>query len=509
MLAAGAAVANLDRMNQPAITGSEDDLFRLLVNRVKDYAIFGLDPSGIVVSWNAGAEHIKGYRAEEIIGHHFSRFYPEEAIRSGWPQTELARAKQDGRFEDEGWRIRKDGSRFWANVVITALYDDLGALRGFAKVTRDLTERKRVERLEADAQQMGEFVAMLAHELRNPLAPIRSAVNVAMHSAADEKKTQWALSVIDRQSSHLTKLVEDLLDVSRIASGRVRLERRRLRLSEIVDGAVDVLRVACEGNGQELQFQIEHDPVVRGDAVRLTQVISNLLNNACKYTPPGGRIEVTLDVREDRARLSVRDTGIGIPPDLLPRVFDLFTQDKRALDRSEGGLGLGLAISRRLVDMHGGTLSAHSAGRGCGSEFVLEIPAVAETEESVPPGQLHILVVEDNPDAAATLQALLEMNGHRCVVAADGEAGLEAARRLHPDVALLDIGLPKLNGYELARKLRNLPELDGISIAAITGYASAEDQQEAIEAGFDVHFSKPVNYDALLRWLPMLGPVAG
>src|SRR5690606_9532340 len=182
------------------------DLFRLLVDRVKDYAIFALDPQGIVVSWNAGAERIKGYRAHEIVGHHFSRFYPEEAVRSGWPQTELELATRQGSFEDQGWRVRKDGSRFWANVVITALHDDHGALRGFAKVTRDMTEAKRMERLEADARQMSDFVAMLAHELRNPLAPIRNAVQLAQHRLDDPERMAWALGIIERQTRQLTRL---------------------------------------------------------------------------------------------------------------------------------------------------------------------------------------------------------------------------------------------------------------------------------------------------------------
>jgi PAS domain S-box-containing protein len=483
-----------------------EDLFRLLVEQVKDYGIFVLDPNGIVMSWNAGAENIKGYAAHEIIGHHFSRFYPPEAIRSGWPKTELERAIADGRFEDEGWRVRKDGSRFWANVVITALYDDTGRLRGFAKVTRDLSDRRRIERLEADAQQMGEFVAMLAHELRNPLAPIRSATSVARHASSDAARVAWALDVIDRQAGHLARLVDDLLDIGRITRGQVRIERQRVRLGAVLDIALEAVHPALTQRAHGLEVDRQADPQVRGDSVRLAQVVTNLLTNACKYTPSGGRIQVRLDEQDGVARLSVADNGSGIAPDLLPRIFDIFTQDKRSLDRAEGGLGLGLAIARRLVDMHGGKLTAASAGPGCGAEFVLELPVLPPA----PDGELGltVLVVDDNVDAASTLQALIEINNHRCLVAHDGEAALAMAREHVPDLILLDIGMPGMSGYEVARRMRSIPMLDGVRIAAVTGYASEDDKQRAFEAGFDVHLSKPVSYEQLLLRLPMLGPNA-
>ena len=479
-----------------------DDLFRQLVEQVKDYGIFLLDPNGIVISWNAGAENIKGYQAHEIIGHHFSRFYPPEAIRAGWPKTELEFATRDGRFEDEGWRVRKDGTRFWANVVITALRDIDGRLRGFAKVTRDLTERRRMERLEADAQQMGEFVAMLAHELRNPLAPIRSAISVVRHSEGDAARLGWAIDVIDRQAGHLTRLVDDLLDVGRITRGQVRLERRRVRLGTIVDAAVEAVQSLAQQRGHVLTVHLDADPLVRGDAVRLAQVITNLLVNACKYTPTAGRIDVRLGLDNGSAVLSVHDNGSGIAPDMLPRVFDIFTQDKRGLDRAEGGLGLGLTISRRLVEMHGGTVTAQSAGPGCGSDFTVRLPALPA--HAGDDAALAVLVIDDNVDAAATLQALVELQGHRCVIAHGGEAGLAIAAELVPDVVLLDIGLPGMNGYEVARRLRGLPLLDGVLLAAVTGYATEEDRQRALDAGFDVHLSKPVSYEQLLQRVPML-----
>ncbi|UXI66293.1 hybrid sensor histidine kinase/response regulator [Tahibacter amnicola] len=484
------------------------DLFRLLVGQVRDYAIFVLDTNGIVISWNAGAERIKGYKAGEIIGHHFSRFYPEEAIRSGWPQTELDSARRDGRFEDEGWRLRKDGTRFWANVIITALYREDGTLRGFAKVTRDLTERRRAERLEADARQMSEFLAMLGHELRNPLAPITSAVTLAQRSLGDGERVSWALGVIGRQAAHMTRLVDDLLDMSRISRGQVRLERRRLIFREAIERAVEAVRPDCEQRGHQLDVNIDSRVLVRGDGVRLTQIITNLLVNASKYTPDGGRISVTLTVENEQARLSICDTGIGIAPDLLPRIFDIFTQGDRGLDRKAGGLGLGLAIAKRLVDMHGGHLAVRSAGPGCGSEFVVTLPVFAcpgETETESPfADQLTVLVVDDNIDAAQVAKAMLESSGHRVIAAYDGETGLAMARNHLPDVIILDIGLPRMNGYELARQVRRIPELEGVTLVAITGYGTEEDRRTALEAGFDLHAVKPIDYDQLQLRLPVL-----
>jgi PAS domain S-box-containing protein len=484
------------------------EFFRLLVQQVKDYAIFALDERGIVASWNTGAERIKGYAAHEIIGHHFSRFYPEEAIRSGWPQRELDAAISEGSFEDEGWRVRKDGSKFWANVVITALFDEDRRLRGFAKVTRDLTDRRRLERVEQNARETSEFVAMLAHELRNPLSPIKNAVTLA-HAAPDgDPRIRWSLGVIDRQIGHLARLVDDLLDVSRITQGKVRLERRRIGLREVLDRALEATRPEFIARDHVLTVHADADATVRGDLVRLTQVLVNLLNNACKFTPQGGRIDVRLAVADGSASITITDNGVGIHPDLIGRIFDVFTQDKRALDRSQGGLGLGLAIAQRLVRMHGGLLTVRSAGPGCGSEFNLTLPTLASDAGLGPGGGLTVLVVEDNQDSAQTLAALIEAHGHQAFVANDGESGLEMAKRLLPDVVLLDIGLPRLNGYQVARAIRSDDALGGVVLVAVTGYASADDRREALETGFDLHLSKPLEFAELLRAVPMLS-IAG
>ena len=481
-----------------------DELFRLLVDRVRDYAIFALDPQGIVMSWNAGAERIKGYTAEEIIGHHFSRFYPEEANRTGWPMTELRFAAAEGRFEDEGWRLRKDGSRFWANVVITALHDEEGSLRGFAKVTRDMTERRRLESIESDHRQMTQFVAMLAHELRNPLAPILMAATAAGLQPQDAEKAAWALGIIERQARHLSRLVDDLLDVTRIHRGDVRLEQRRMRLRDSVDRAVEATQLAMQQKNQTLDVRLRADPVVRGDSVRLTQVISNLLGNACKYTPPGGRIELVLDGDHESASVVVTDDGAGIDPQVLPYVFDMFTQDRQTIDRSVGGLGLGLPIARRIAELHGGGLSGQSAGPRCGSRFELMLPAI--DVDGVHEG-LTVLVVDDNVDAAQILREVVEMAGHRALMVHDGEVALAVAKAERPDVALLDLGLPGLNGYDLARAIRDQAALGGMTLVAISGYATAEDRARSAEAGFDVHLAKPLGVDGLFRAVPALRPV--
>lgn len=485
-----------------------DELFRLLVQGVKDYAIFALNPAGIVISWNEGARNIKGYEPDEIIGHHFSRFYPEEAIRSGWPRNELEIAEREGRFEEEGWRIRKDGSRFWANVVITALRYPNGELRGFAKVTRDLTDRKQSERFESDAREMGEFVAMLGHELRNPLAPIRTAADVAMHNLDNPDRLRQLIEIIQRQSTHLSALVDDLLDVSRITRGLIRLERRRIWIHEVLESTIEIVAPAIQAKRHSLIVDSDARALVRGDSVRLVQVLTNILDNACKYTPDNGRINVIVDVRDSHVAIVVEDSGIGIRPDLLPRMFDLFTQDQRALHRSEGGLGLGLSIAKRLVEMHGGSIDAYSEGPGCGSRFTVLLPLAEQSKADQDDSRLRVLVVDDNEDAVKLLKMLVELNGHQVTAAYDGEQALQLAEETQPDVVLLDIGLPRMDGYEVARNIRRSPRLHGTMLVAITGYGTEEDKRRAMDAGFDVHLSKPIDFQALQSRVPALLPAA-
>ena len=480
--------------------------FRLLVDSVLDYGIFMLDPSGRVSSWNPGAQRIKGWRADEIIGRHFSIFYPREAVDRGWPDHELTVARREGRFEDEGWRVRKDGSQFWANVVISAVYDDARRLLGFAKVTRDLTQRKRVEELETAERRIQEFLAMLGHELRNPLAPIRNAVAILRAGAHDEASEERAAGVIERQVDHLSRLVDDLLDVSRITSGKIALRKEGFDLAVPVLSAIDAARPSLERKKQGFDFRHDRSPLpVFGDETRITQVVLNLLSNASKYTPAGGRIALVLEKSDQQAVIRVEDDGVGIAPDLLPRMFDLFVQGERSLDRSEGGLGLGLTLVRRLVHLHGGTVAASSQGPGKGSTFEVRLPldqvGGRHAQEALPAaagsGRYRVLVVDDNEDSAETMATLVAIWGHDVRTAGDAASALSAAAEHRPDVVLLDIGLPQVSGYEVAAQLRALPGLEGTVLIAMTGYGQEDDRRRTREAGFTHHLTKPVSPETL------------
>ncbi|MFL6261580.1 MAG: ATP-binding protein [Thermoanaerobaculia bacterium] len=486
-----------------------DELFRLLVEGVKDYAIFMLDPEGCVASWNRGAELIKGYRADEILGRHFSAFYPADAIARGWPEHELQMAQSEGCFEDEGWRVRKDGSLFWSNVIITALYDHDNQLRGFAKVTRDLTERRRIEALEEADAHRNEFLAMLSHELRNPLAPIKNALAVMRLCGVSEPSLDWARTVVERQVSHLTRLVDDLLDVSRIAVGKITLQRKTLEIAQVVAGAVEASRPLIDSRGHHLTVEVPQEPLtVEGDLTRLSQVLTNLLNNAAKYTPPPGEIRLTAGKEEGgMVAVRVRDTGVGIAADLMPKIFDLFTQGERPLDRSEGGLGIGLTLAQRLVKLHGGSIEAASEGPGRGSELVIRLPLSAvpaasssssrRPAESRPASSRRVLVVDDNRDAAESLETLLQLWGHRARSAQDGPQALALMAELQPEIVLLDIGLPGMDGYEVARRMRELPAGKSALIVAVTGYGRNSDRLQSHQAGFDHHLVKPVQPEVL------------
>jgi PAS domain S-box-containing protein len=500
------------RRTEEALRQSEER-FRLLVESVLDYAIIMLDPGGTVTSWNQGAERITGYTAEEIIGRHLSTFYPPDAVTAGGPVRELAVALRQGRFEDEGWRVRKDGTLFWASVVVTAIHDRTGTLRGFAKVTRDLSERRRVETLEDDARRANEFLAMLAHELRNPLAPIRNAVAIMQATTLADPTVRWAHDLIERQVVHLTRLVDDLLDVSRVSTGKVRLKQEVVDLGVLVSRAVETARPLVDGKRHHVEIDIPPAPVrVHADVTRLSQVVLNLLTNAAKYTPAGGHIEVRVAAEEEAAIVAVRDDGIGIARDLLPRVFDLFTQGERSLDRSEGGLGVGLTVVRRLVEMHGGTVSAASGGPGQGSQFMVRLPLLrSDAADVAPSGErpsaragvapLSVLVVDDNLDSAESMALLLRLRGHDVVTAVDGPTALAQAARRKPDLVLLDIGLPGMSGFEAARQMRAMPGLADTIIVAITGYSQEQDREDSRNAGFDRHLVKPVAPDTIEKLL--------
>jgi PAS domain S-box-containing protein len=354
-----------------------EERFRLLVEGVRDYAIFMLDTEGNVASWNAGAELNKGYTAEEIIGRHFSTFYPQDVIDSGWPARELELALEPGSFEDEGWRLRKDGSRFWASVVITALHDHSGKHIGFAKVTRDLTERRRVRTLEDEGRRITTFIAMLGHELRNPLAPIMNAVSIMQLEHLESARLRMCRDIIARQLQQMVRLIDDLLDVGRITSGKIKLDFEPVLLGNVVTDAVEMVQPLIDQHRHALSVTLDEAPVwVMGDRARLLQVASNLLNNAAKYTPEHGRIEVALRRNGPHAEFWVKDNGPGIPPQRLKDIFNLFVQVEHRPDN--GGLGLGLSLVQQLVTLHRGEVSVFSIGEpGKGSEFVVRLPMIA------------------------------------------------------------------------------------------------------------------------------------
>jgi len=381
-------------------------------------------------------------------------------------------------------------------------------------------DNARLYREAQDAtRRKDEFLAMLGHELRNPLAAIGGAVHVLDRISAQTEAAVRQRGIIARQTSHLARLVDDLLDVSRVVSGKITLKRERVELNALVSRCLQSLRARVDARRQESTFLPASEPVVvDADPVRLEQVVCNLIDNAIKYTPPEGSIRVTVERSGEEAIVRVRDTGMGIAPELLPRVFDMFAQADGSLDRAQGGLGLGLTLVRRLIEQHGGSVAARSAGTNEGSEFIVSLPVAPAMEaapEAAAPHEArdadfagpprHVLLVEDNVDGREALRALLELGGHRVDVAVDGPSGIDAARRVAPDVALIDIGLPGLNGYQVAQALRAAGGRR-IRLVALTGYGQPEDRQRALDAGFDAHLVKPVDVDELTRVLADLPP---
>jgi PAS domain S-box-containing protein len=498
------------RAYEQALRESEEHI-RQLVEGVTEYALIMLDKGGFVTSWNSGAERIKGYKASEIIGKHFSHFYPSEDIRTHKPWRHMSIAVQTGRVHEEAWRARNDGTLFWASTILTALHDADNRPTGFTLVSQDLTQRRHAESLADTAQRMHEFIAMLAHELRNPLAPIRNAVALMGKKGLGDPILESMRQTIDRQTVHLTRILEELLDVNRISRGEFSIAKESVDLNDVIMRAAETSRPSIDAQGHRLEISIPEEPIfVLGDLVRLTQVVVNLLNNAAKYTPQGGQIWLRLDVRNNDVEIRVKDSGKGIKQDNLERVFDLFVQLEPNSNNTLGGLGVGLALVRRVVELHGGSVQARSDGAGQGSEFVVRLPLPTErlrlTSAAEPPipatvGRLRVLVVDDNHDAADSLALLLQLMGHDVRTVYDGASALSAVAALTPQVVMLDIGMPFMGGYEVARKLSQTPGAALPVLVAITGWGQQRDRDHAREAGFHHHLVKPVEQDALQRVL--------
>lgn len=669
-------VDQTERKRAEAALRERDERLQLFLGHATDYAVVISDAAGRIIEWLGGAPVITGYSAEKAVGQNADLLFTPEDRAVGMPAREMATAARDGRAEDKRWHQKKNGDQFYADGVMVAIRGDDGTLRGFGKVFRDATTRKRAEdavRFLADAsaslaelvdyestlrriahlavggfadwcvvdviddgkrhrlavtqaeptdvtsaraadatltprvgdgiphvlrtgepevvydlsaldpantpqganriarlkewgirsylcvpllsrgriiggitflsqsarrrfgpdelrvaedlaarvtaaienaqlyrnlqdqdRRKDEFLATLAHELRNPLAPVRNGVQILRTILSADERVQKTLGMMDRQLGHMVHLVDDLMDVSRVSSGKVVLRKERVELRAIVDAAVETNRQVIEGGKHELVVDLSAEPLVfEADRTRFVQVLANLLNNAAKYTPNGGRITLSAMREDHSAVIRVSDTGLGIPSDMLPKVFDMFTQVGTSLERSQGGLGIGLTLVKRLVEMHGGTVVAESPGPGRGSTFVARMPLAVDAtgEASSQPlergtlaGKLSILVVDDNHDAAESLALLLEMKGHEVKLAHDGPEALRTLGSFRPRLILLDIGLPGMNGYEVARRIRESMELHDVVLAALTGWGQEEDRRRSREAGFDYHLVKPADH---------------
>ena len=638
-------IAHRKRVEQ-ALRETEEYL-RLTLESVKDFAIFTVDPQGLVVTWNPGAERLFGYPEKEILGQQLAILFTPEDRAAGVPDQEIATAAAKGRSSDERWHQCKDGGRFFASGVLTPIFDEENKLRGFTKIARDITERKEAEeavreaavRLKAivetavdgiitidergliesinpaaervfgythdevvgrniamlmsdpergqhdhylheylrtgrqkiigtirevrglrkdnsvfpmelavsetrlgtrriftgivrditeykrivealkDAdQRKDQFLAMLAHELRNPLAPISNAVQIMQLEGPNGPSFQWSTEVIADQIKHMTRMVDDLLDVSRITRGKVDLQKETIDLAEVVDLAFEASRPTIDAYRHQLSVVLPDEPVVlEVDPPRLAQVLSNLLNNAAKYTDECGHISLTAEKLDQEVLIRVRDSGIGIAPEMLPKVFELFTQADQTLSRSRGGLGIGLTLVRSLVEMHDGRVTAHSTGLGQGSEFLVRLPLASQSDSKVAAvsnanpqileelPRRRILVVDDNRSNAQSLELLLRALGQEVYMAFEGPEAVELAQRHRPEVILLDIGLPVMDGYEVARRCRENAGIDGLTLVAMTGYGQESDRLRSQEAGFDAHLVKPVKLDDLRLLLKQPG----
>ncbi len=491
-------------------TAIDRQRIELLLDGVRDYAILLLDTEGRVLSWNDGATCLFGYQAPEVIGQPFSRFFVPEDVGFGQPEAEVHQATASGQLTLEGWQVRRDGTRFWGCSVITSLRDERGELKGFAKVIRDNTDRKQLEmELHRQAEELAEanrrkdeFLAMLSHELRNPLAPVLNSVHVLRQAPDDPSLVQFAGNMVERQVRHMARLIDDLLDVTRLTHGKVRLRTEPIELGAIAERAAEGVGPLMEERSHRFQLLPHDGPIwLEADPVRLDQILTNLLNNAAEFTDPGGNIEMMVARDGADAVIRVRDDGVGIAPVLLPRIFDLFAQADTSLDRGGGGLGIGLTLVKRLVTMHGGTVEVQSEGPGQGSEFTVRLPALPDPpadaatpfQAAGPAMTLRILVVDDNVDMAMSLSILLQLYGHTVEMAHDGSVALEMAQSRAFDVILLDIGLPSMDGYGVARGIRARGSDPRPFLVGISGYGFDADRRRAEDAGFDLYLVKPVD----------------
>ncbi|TAK62151.1 PAS domain S-box protein [Methylobacter sp.] len=471
--------------------------------------IFVKDQEGRFLLGNKALAESYGTSLENLIGVSNENLNPDKAAHFYQNDLDVISSRKPKRIQEEKVTLA-DGSVHWYSTVKVPLFDDDNCNKMLGVAT-DITERKRAEEaLRLADRRKDEFLAILAHELRNPLAPIRNAVQLLKRQegkeATDPTRT-WSCNVIDRQVTHMSRLLDDLLDVARIIQGKVRLEVERFELNDIVNNAVETSRPLIESRGQELVISRTNTPLwIEGDRIRLAQVISNLLNNAAKYTAKGGKITLSVMQEDSDAFIEVRDNGIGIAPDILPQIFDLFIQADRSQTHSQSGLGIGLTLVRQLVEIHGGTVTAASDGIGQGSSFTVRLPTLSMdlsatestlTKSASSTHKFRILVVDDYADAVESLTMLLQGEGHEVETANCGLKAIEQAQIFHPQIVLLDIGLPDLDGYEVAKRLRTLPETRDAILIALTGYGQTKDWERSQSTGFNYHLLKPLDFEKL------------
>ena len=506
--------ANRELERAEAALRASEERYRALVESHSEM-MCRFRPDGTILFANTAYAQSRGTTAEALQNANFWQFVPEgdrPAVRAMLDSLtpESPESRVENRFET------KDGERWvlWTNRAIRFAPD--GRLVEAQSTGIDITDRKRMEQaLKESDRRKDEFLATLAHELRNPLAPISNSLQILERSGDDPGQRKRAQAAIERQLHHLVRLVDDLLDISRITRDKLELRRDRIELAPVVQEALESCCPASERERHEFVCRLPDEAVfLDADPVRLAQILNNLLNNACKYTPAGGRVEVAVEHHDGEVAISIRDNGIGMPADKLETVFEIFAQFHGCNEHTTGGLGIGLTLVKRLVELHGGSIEAHSEGPGRGSEFVVRLPTAPVTPaakkaarrgKSAAGAPRRILVVDDNRDSADSLGLLLELQGHETRVAYDGLAAVEEAERFVPEVLLLDLGLPKLSGVEVCRRIRAAAWGRAMTIVALTGWGQEKDRRRSKDAGFDEHIVKPVEAQVLSRLLAKAG----